>query len=180
MESKIVATCNLVNREWKIISNPAATRDLQIKIGFNRDGETELEFDNLTFGYTLWRDTDPSKDDLLRSLSLPRKGTQIATSVEEIVYVENIVVDMNDDYKIEFWVDESGVTTKHKTEFTIPIPDQPFPSWRWDGIQWYPPGEFPMPPEGDDPTAYEWSEVEQGWVKNVRDPNEVWDLPNIN
>ena len=47
-------------------------------------------------------------------------------------------------------------------------------------IQWYPPGNFPMPPEDDDPMAYEWSEEEQGWVKNVRDPNEVWDLPNIN
>lgn len=180
MESKITATCNLANRQWKVITDLHADRNVQIKIGFNRNGDTALEFNNLSFGYTLKRVTNPAKDDLVRSLKFPRKGTQIQTSIEEIVFVENLVVDMLDDYEMELFVEESGVSTDHKFEFAVPMPKQPFPSWRWDGVQWYPPGEFPMPPEKDDPLAYEWSEVEQGWVKNVRDPNEVWDLPNIN
>ena len=180
MESKITAICNLSNRQWKIVTDLAPSRDAQIRIGFNRDGETALEFKDLSFGYTLHRTTDPSREDLLRSLKLPGKGRpQIASSTEEIIFVENIVIDMMDDYEIELFVDESGVTTKHKFEFDIPMPEQPYPSWRWDGIQWYCPGEFPMPPEGDDPQAYEWSEPEQKWVKNVDDPNKVWDLPGI-
>ena len=183
MESKLTATCNLSNREWKVLGDFVPARDIQIKIGFNRDGQTALEFNDLSFGYKLFRTTDPAREDLLRSLVLPGKGTgrpKIATSTEEIIFQENLVIDMMDDYEIEFYVEESGVKSKHKYEFEIPMPEQPYPSWRWDGIQWYPPGNFPMPPEDDDPMSYEWSEAEQGWVKNVRDPNEVWDLPNIN
>ncbi len=173
----ITAICDLATHTWEVRQDLQPTNEASLKLGFRRGSETKLTFKNISFGITAKRITNPAVEDVVLDMQYPRKGHAILTSVSEIVLVENCILEMCDDFNIEFWVKENGVESKTSIETTIPLPEQPYPSWRWDGIQWYAPGPFPMPPEDEDPTAYEWQEESQGWVKNVRDPEEVWDLP---
>jgi len=177
MHTTITAVCDLATQVWEVRSDLQPSSDTLLKVGFRRGEQTQLTFNDLSFGVKITRTTDPSEEDVILLTALPRKNQAILSSTEEIIYTENVILDMGDNFDIEFTATEGGATCKHLIETVIPLPEQPHASWRWDGQKWYPPGAFPMPPEGDDPTAYEWSEETQGWVKNVRDPEEVWDLP---
>lgn len=164
---------------WDITTELFPTKETKVNIGFvnNLDGDTIL-FNDLKFGFTLKRVTNPAMTSIVADLSYPRTGQAYLSSDRTIIESQMLVLDMCDEYTFEVFVEESGLTGSSSVEFQIPMPEQPFPSWRWDGQHWYPPGEFPMPPEGEDPTQYDWSEEEQGWVKIAVDPDIALNLPD--
>tara|TARA_B100001287_G_C22631760_1_gene505537 strand:+ start:572 stop:1120 length:549 start_codon:yes stop_codon:yes gene_type:complete len=179
MNTTITAICDLATHTWEVNQDLKPTNGAVLKMGFRRGNEISgLTFaEDFRFGLKVERTTDPSKEDIVLDMQFPRKGHQIVTSTSEIILIQDAIMEIADDFKVSFWVKENGGESDTSTDTTIPLPEQPYPSWRWDGIMWYAPGEFPMPPEDEDPTVYSWSEEKQSWVKDVRDPEEVWDLP---
>lgn len=175
----ITAICNLSTMTWEVTTDLFPTKEAKVNIGFTNDlDSSEIKFNDLKFGFTLKRVTNPSVNEVLADLQYPRVNQRYLSANKGVIESQMLVVDMCDDYYFEVNVEESGMTSTTSKTFTVPLPDQPFPSWRWDGQHWYPPGEFPMPPENEDPLQYEWSEDEQGWVKIAVDPDIALNHPD--
>ena len=155
---KIKINFDVANKDWEMDSSGVDPYDDYVDFYFNfkENGQEEVVFDNLKFGYVVSLEDIPFGGE-----EYPRAGIQYISTDQ--LYIENSRVfgfRPNRQYKIEMWAENSGESFSETLLLDIPIPEQPYQSWSWDddAAEWIPP--FPPP---DDGNMYKWNEETQGW-----------------
>ena len=148
----IFAQLNLFNGQWTTIVQPESSSPV-LEIGFVSDTAL-VEFDNLTFGYACTVNTKT-----VAKGSYPVEGVIYVSTDQPYIVSETIFLNYDDDAILTVWAKNAGQEYSDTVTFTVPRPDQPYPSWAWNGEWWEPPVPYP-----DDGGRYEWDEEGQQWA----------------
>ena len=132
--SRIVAIHNLTTGKWEVRKDMKPVRELTISIGFIREGMTEINFNKLSFGIKI---LNKETNDLLLRRRYPIGRKEYTTNNgEQILENYDFMVDVFDDYTFEFTSSESSIDSLHTEDVTVPMPEQPYPSCMWNGMEW--------------------------------------------
>ena len=170
MVNKITAIYNLATKKWSITKDLKPTKDVVFNLGFEKDGHDMITFNNLKFGFKLWRITDPRKTDMVGTRDFPfGKTKQYLRSENKILeIVDDLEISPADDFRIELYAEESGERSEFNYEFLVPLPAQPYPSWAWNGVFWEAPKQLPVDHEV---VEYRWDESKLEWISDIADPS---------
>jgi hypothetical protein len=149
--SNIKAIHNLNTRSWTV-STTENSLDYALDIGFVQPGVSNVEFKDLHFGYELILNNQ-----LLQTDNYPKDFNKFISSDQEIlisVTLPHLVTEL--EYVLKIWATNNAITSDTVYTFMAPVPQQPYPSWIWNGSAW----EAPVPPpEG----MYAWDETTASW-----------------
>lgn len=131
-----------------------------INFCFTKNGEKNISFDNLSFGFSLLE----NKKKIIEE-TFPKEGLFYESTDQEILEtsaVENIFPDIQ--YKLNLWSINSN--NKIQAEFIVvrPKPQKPiFDSWIYDEktYSWNPPIPWP---DSETPGIAKWDEENLQWV----------------
>lgn len=165
--SRIVAIHNLTTGKWEVRKDMKPVRELTISIGFIREGMTEINFNKLSFGIKI---LNKETNDLLLRRRYPIGRKEYTTNNgEQILENYDFMVDVFDDYTFEFTSSESSIDSLHTEDVTVPMPEQPYPSWMWNGMEWFAP--LPLPDayyeDGRVKDTVMWDEEGKRWILDV-------------
>ena len=169
--SRIVAIHNLTTGKWEVRKDMKPVRELTISIGFVREGMNEINFNKLSFGIKI---TNKESGDLLLKRRYPIGKKEYKTNGgNQILENYDFMVDVFDDYVFEFTSSESSIDTLHREDVTVPMPQQPYPSWMWNGMEWFAPIPLPDNYYADDRVqdGVEWDEAGKRWILQVDEVN---------
>lgn len=147
----MIVNYDIVTHEWSVSDDDRET----IAFSFTDDGGTEVEFNNLSFGISVFKD-----DKEIISESMPLENmTYVSTSGPYVHVFDGSAAATGRLSDFVFWAEESG----HKSETLysgILYPTRPHPSWQWDDIlsEWIPPVSYP-----NDGKVYFWHEDSVSW-----------------
>lgn len=148
----ILASCHLPDGSWTFDVQPESPSP-DIEVGFTSD-VTPVEFDGLTFGFTV------SVDDTLKLTgSYPPDGVRYVATDQQYISSDRVDLAADDEATVIVWMVNAGERHEASTTFTVPRPEQPFPSWTWQDGAWVPPVLYP-----DDGNYYVWNEDAGDWV----------------
>ena len=150
--SKIIATDHFETQNWEVTFEDLAPNYTDLFIGFTDDAPV-IEFKNLRFKYELKQDGSIKQYGVF-----PPPGVRYVRSDQPYLVVERLKLDMETEYELYLWAENGGVSFEKTVSFNTPRPEQPYPSWVWDGEKWNPP--VPRP---DDSQEYTWDEDAQQW-----------------
>ena len=145
----ILATFDFVNG-WSFDGDPES----DFGIRFTNGDADRIYFDNLAFGWTVL-----VNDEEFSSMSLPPQNTVILELTPSRIFSYRAEAKSDDKITLFVWATNAKVTVENQTIFTIPRPEQPYPSWTWENGEWVPP--VPRP---DDDNLYQWDEESQEWA----------------
>lgn len=149
----VLASCHLPNDSWTFDAQPESPSP-DIQIGFASD-HLPVQFENLSFGFTV------SVNGLETSTkSYPPEGLRYIATDQQYITNDRITFSPDDEVVLEVWAENAGKRYEGQTTFTIPRPEQPYPSWTWANGYWQPPTPYP-----DDDVFYQWNEEQQAWVE---------------
>ena len=121
-----------------------------------RHGQT-VDIRGLSYGADVKVDGE-----LVLEKSWPPPGVKYVSTDQNELVTERLKV-FPPDAECEFFVWIKGRNGEYtgQTTFTIPRPEQPYPSWVWntETLRWEAPVPYP-----DDNNDYEWDEENQQWV----------------
>lgn len=152
----ILAKLNLADGQWTTNVQPESPSP-DVEIGFHHNG-SRAEFDNLAFGFTVTVDGDEKY-----VASYPPAGAKYISSDQRYISNDRVTLLYDDEATLSIWAENAGQRYEHSVDFVVPRPEQPYPSWVWNGEWWDPP--VPYPDEG----FYVWDEEAQEWA--AADPN---------
>jgi hypothetical protein len=152
--SIIKATFETNTTTWSLSEVSPNANYIDLQINFVSDAEITV-FNNLRFGYSLLKGEDVVKQEVF-----PIGGT-IESARSTPVISERILVQSATEYTLDVWAENEGVRTDSIFTFSTPVPDQPFPSWTWNGTEWTAP--IAIPTNGPADASYKWSEKQQKW-----------------
>lgn len=150
----VLATLDFSDGIWNFDVQPETPwPDLQI--GFKYNGGQVARFDNLSFGF----------DVVVNNFSVltkeyPPQGLEYVATDQTYLTNDRVNLAADDEVVLAVWAENGGQRYEGQTTFSVPRPEQPYPSWAWDGTNWQPPVPHP---DGDG--RYEWDEEEQAWVE---------------
>lgn len=153
---KIIA--DISNKTWVKEDQQEQSYALEVLFGFRDDGKLPVEFNSLSFGYSVYL----GEDEVYKK-SFPLDGvTYISTDQD---YLEPSVVPYlipEKNYLLNVWFENAGERSEDLLYFSLPKPPQPYPSWTYneDIGYWEPPVAIP-----DEENAYIWDEETQQWNK---------------
>jgi hypothetical protein len=157
---------DIANKDWVIDYSKIDPYDdyIDLYFSFVKDGENNVEFNNLRFGCSI---TD-SEDNMLGSTSYPNDGIQyVQTDQEYLEVFRQFGFRPNREYRIDAWAENGDVSFSETLNIFIPIPHIPYLSWSWNDeiAEWQPPFQPP-----DDGNMYTWNELEQKWDIYIPEP----------
>jgi hypothetical protein len=152
--SKIIATDNFETSNWGVKFENLASNYADLFIGFT-DNAPIIEFDNLKFKFEL-----SQGNDIVLSKTYPPSNIKYIRSDQEYLVVQRLNLKVESEYKLYLWAENGGNSFETTINFTTPRPNQPYPSWIWDGSTWLPP--IPYPNENEN---YYWDEDLNNWQK---------------
>jgi len=165
--SRIVAIHNLTTGKWEVRKDMKPVRELTISIGFIREGMTEIAFNKLSFGIKILN--KETGDLLLRRRYPIGKKEYTTNNGEQILETYDFTVDVFEDYVFEFASSESSFDSLHTEDVTVPMPEQPYPSWMWNGVEWFAP--IPLPDAYYEDNRVKdtatWDEEGKRWILEV-------------
>lgn len=149
----VLATLDLASKNWVFDVAPE-TPSPDLQIGFKDNGGPVDQFVDLSFGFTV----TANGESVMEKSYPPGNVKYVAT---DQTYVTNDRVDLasDDEVVLSVWATNDGVTTAGEVSFVVPRPEQPYPSWTWNGTGWEPPVPYP----GEEP-GYVWDEDLQDWA----------------
>lgn len=165
--SRIVAIHNLTTGKWEVRKDMKPVRELTISIGFIREGMTEINFNKLSFGIKI---LNKETNDLLLRRRYPIGRKEYKTNNgEQILETYDFMVDVFEDYVFEFTSSESSFDSLHTEDVTVPMPEQPYPSWMWNGVEWFAPIPLPDAYYEDNRVkdTVTWDEEGKRWILEV-------------
>lgn len=150
---------NLSSGTWEMVNSTVEAYNVALEIGFVWDNGPLVEFDNLSFGY------NASSGDKVLTLTEPAEGISYVSTDQE--YVGSYVLAdarPGEDWSVEVWAENAGVSFNDVFAFNVPKPQSPYPSWVWNDEthMWQAP--IPRPTDG---RMYAWDEDAQAWVEIV-------------
>ncbi|MAE54298.1 MAG: hypothetical protein CMI20_09395 [Opitutae bacterium] len=168
MINKLTIVYNLTTERWQITKDLKPTNDVVFNFGFEKDGFDVIQFNGLKFGLQLWRTTNAIPD-LVCTRDYPKKKGIGYNRLEGKILEtdESLVLSIADDFRLELYAENDGKRSEFTYEFTVPMPSQPYPSWKWNGRDWEPPIDQPDDTEYID---YIWDETTRSWKSNAADP----------
>ena len=105
--------------------------------------------------------------ELVLDKSWPPEGVKYVSTDQNVLVTERLTT-FPPDAECEFsvWIKGRNGEYTGQTMFTIPRPEQPYPSWVWntETLIWEAP--VPYPDDGND---YTWDEDTQSWVEVTED-----------
>lgn len=149
---------DIENNDWILDDSKINPGDdyVDLYFAFRKDGDKKVVFDNLKFGFSVSIDGT-----ILGSANYPNSGIEyVATDQDYLEVYRMFGFRPNRTYTVEAWAENALSSFSETLSITIPIPNQPYPSWSWnDSIaQWEPPFQPP-----DDGNMYSWNEATQSW-----------------
>jgi len=129
---------------------------VDLKFSFSLDGNTEVEFNNLSFGYSVF-----FEDFLLGADTYPKNNIEYISNGQDYLELSRVFgFRPNRNYEIEIVVNHSEESFSANLSFEVPKLDQPYKSWIWNDelIKWEAPIAFP-----EDGNFYTWNEETQSW-----------------
>ena len=150
--SKIIATDDFRTQNWQVDFEDLASNYADLFIGFTDDAPV-IKFKDLKFKYELKQD-----DNIKQYGVFPPPGVKYVRTDQPYIIVERLKLDMETEYELYLWAENGGVSFEKTVTFTTPRPEQPYPSWVWDGEKWNPSVPYP-----DDGQEYAWDENAQQW-----------------
>jgi hypothetical protein len=150
--SKIIAVNNLVSNEWQVTFEELKHDYAQLHIMFKGNAPV-IDFVDLKFKYIIKHNSE-----IKQSGEFPIGDIQYIRSEGEYLETLFIPLVMETEYELYLWSENNGQICEKTISFTTPKPEQPFPSWSWDGESWIAP--IPMP--GDN-RPYDWDEENKKW-----------------
>jgi hypothetical protein len=145
----ISATCDF-SSGWSFVGDSST----DFGFSFVQGADERMYPDNLSFGYTVTVNGDEAE-----SLSWPPSNIVIRELSRNRVFFYRVDAKPDDEVVLSVWASNAGGMITGETEFVIPRPEQPYPSWVWNGEGWEAPVEYP-----DDGESYIWDEESQSWV----------------
>lgn len=110
-------------------------------------------FCNFSLDYEL-----SSEGQVLTSRTLPGSDVVFRCSNQSVILNSRVTLTVETEYSLYVKIKNQDTECDHTFSFITPRPQQPFPSWTWDGEKWNP----PIPPPGD---YYQWDEELQEWYE---------------
>lgn len=154
--SKIFATDHFETQNWEVTFEDLAPNYADLFIGFTNEAPV-VWFKNLKFKYEL-----KQGDNIKQYGVFPPANTRYIRSDQAYLVVERLKLQVETEYQLYLWAENSGQAFEKTITFTTPLPTQPYDSWTWDGEKWNPPVPYPT-----EDKLYTWNE-----------PNQSWDLTN--
>jgi hypothetical protein len=151
--SNITAIHNLNTRSWNV-STTENSLNYTLDIGFVQPGSSNVEFKDLHFGYELLLNGQ-----LLQTDNYPKDFNKFISSDQAIlisVTLPQLVAEL--EYVLKIWATNDAITSDTVYNFMVPIPQQPYPSWTWNGLVWVAPTPAPA-------GMYNWNESTQEWAE---------------
>lgn len=152
--SKIIATDHFETQTWEVIFEDLDSNYADLFIGFTDDAPI-IEFKDLKFKYELRKNGE-----IKQCEEYPPPNTEYVRTDQPYIVAESLYLQSETEYELYLWAENGGQEFEHTVSFTTPRPEQPYPSWEWDGEQWQPPVAYP----NDDEQLYNWDEVHQNWI----------------
>ena len=95
-------------------------------------------------------------------LHLPPLGVKYKQTDQGILATGRVAWQPDQEIGVSAWCKtNSGHEVTAQAQFTVPRPDQPYPSWTWNGTAWEAP--LPYPDDGGD---YVWDESAGEWISS--------------
>jgi len=137
-------------------------RYIDLFLGFRNYGRQMVVFSNLSFDVSVTRKAQGDQDAVeVFTDHEPKPGIQFVMTDQAYLYNTRVEIDPGYTYVVKYTVHHAGLTYTHEDEHTIPIPDQPYPSWvLGEHNMWYPPVPYPE----DATHMYRWDEASISWV----------------
>lgn len=140
----IVATFDLIDG-WTFDGDPTSTFGVRFS-----DGDAERIYpDELAFGWSCGDETHewPAPNVIVREITSQR------------IFEFRVDAKPDDEVTLTVWAENAGVRVEDETTWTVPRPEQPYPSWTWQDGGWIAPVPYP-----DGGGMYAWDEDAQGWM----------------
>ena len=153
----VLASCHLPDGTWTFDVQPESPSP-DIEIGFTCD-QLPVKFDNLSFGLKVFANGLEAF-----TKSYPPEGVRYVSTDQQYMTNDRLDLAADDVVVLDVWAENSGVRHEASTTFTVPRPEQPYPSWVWDDGAWTAP--VPHPDDGND---YVWDEDAGVWVEHESD-----------
>jgi len=94
------------------------------------------------------------------AMHLPPAGVKYKQTDQDILATGRVQWRPDQQIEVSAWCKtNSGHEVTAQAQLTAPRPEQPYPSWTWDGSAWEAPVAYP-----DDGGEYFWDEVAGAWV----------------
>lgn len=158
MLKKIIALYNLKNKIWNF--SLEENSNYSLCTGFFEEGKTSIVFDNLSFGFSIYKNNA-----LVLEKTYPKSGEVYIETSERYVVECNLDLEFGLDYKLNVWTKNSDIYAEDFYDLNIGLPSQPYPSWIWANGRWNSPIEHP-----NDGLVYQWSESDQKWIIDPNTP----------
>lgn len=152
--SKLIATNNFNTGKWLLQVESLSAYHVDLHIGFVNQVNI-VEFKDLKFGYELRQD-----ENIKQYGVYPPAGVRYVKSDQPHLTIERLHLQTEQTYTLFLWAENDGQRFEKEFEFTAPRPEQPYPSWTWNGERWNAPVPYP-----DDGNYYQWDEDNIQWVE---------------
>lgn len=94
------------------------------------------------------------------SLSLPPEGALYHQTDQDVIATDRVLWSPDQTVVASAWLlTTTGDELTAEATFTSPRPEQPYPSWTWEGGEWAAPEPYP-----DDGEEYVWDETSNTWI----------------
>ena len=150
----VLATLDLTSGDWAFNVAPE-TSSPDLEIGFKENGGSVAQFDRLAFGFTVVANGLP-----VLTKAYPPQGVRYVASNQTYLTSDRVNLVSDDEVVLAVWAENNGQRYEGQTTFTVPRPEQPFPSWAWADGAWAAPVAYP-----EDGVFYSWDEPSQSWVE---------------
>jgi hypothetical protein len=112
--STVTALYNLSTKEWTGSEDSIASNYCNFQIGF-RSNQSEVVFDNLTFGYELTK-----FEEVIKSETFPQGPILYRSSSELYLSVSTLSLEPHTSYTVRVWAENSGERSTFEYEFSTP------------------------------------------------------------
>ena len=152
--NKIYALNNFIENIWTIEAQNISYDYTEVFFKFT-SGASFVNFVDLKFGHTLYLDGN-----VISISSFPPLNISYVNTDQEYLVCQQIsYLKPGNTYNLYLWSENNKVRSENTFPLQIPVPEQPYPSWQWDGQSWIAPVPYPSSED------YDWNEQTQNWVK---------------
>ena len=113
-QSTLQSEHDLVTRLWKISENSIYSPDIEVEFRFVSDS-LPIMFSDFSFGIIVQKTKD-----IVFHKSFPKVGTTYISTDQEVLERILIKLEHNTEYKVTFWVEDSGLKTEYIHTLLLP------------------------------------------------------------
>lgn len=147
----IFASLDFAEGSWSFFSEPEFPNPT-IEIGFYENGGPVEKFYDLFFGFDVF-----VNDKKKYSFFYPPSGVTYISTDQIYLVFEQIVAAADSVVVLNVWAENNNYRYEGQETFVVPRPEQPYPSWEWNGSEWVAPVSRPTG------YYYSWNEETLEW-----------------